>query len=102
MKITDGSNRVIGTFCDEETGRSVLVNDTVAFLTFKTNEYLSSHGFCLSFSFLPRGELRACFRRSCCFMIAGMQTLVSFCPFFLVTVPSLVDSLRNTYGSMKC
>ncbi|XP_067047997.1 tolloid-like protein 2 isoform X2 [Acropora muricata] len=54
LKITDGSNRVIGTFCDEETGRSVLVNDTVAFLTFKTNEYLSSHGFCLSFSFLPR------------------------------------------------
>ncbi|KAK2567599.1 CUB and peptidase domain-containing protein 1 [Acropora cervicornis] len=54
LRITDGSNRVIGTYCGQQTGRSVLVNDTVAVLTFKTDRSLNSSGFHLSFSFFPR------------------------------------------------
>ncbi|XP_015774187.1 PREDICTED: uncharacterized protein LOC107352362 [Acropora digitifera] len=55
LRITDGSNRVIGTFCGRQTGRSVLVNDTIAVLTFKTDGSVQFIGFHLSFSFFPRG-----------------------------------------------
>ena len=57
MKITDGSNREIGVYCGQQTGRSVLVNDAVAVLTFKTDWSVHSSGFHLSFSFFPRGKL---------------------------------------------
>ena len=87
MKITDGCNRVIGKFCGEETGRCVLVNDTVAVLTFETDASIEDRGFYLSFSFLPRGKSRACSRRSCCSMIDGMQTLVPSCPPYLSLFP---------------
>ena len=56
LKITDGSDHVIGTYCGQQTGRSVLVNDTVAVLTFKTDGSVHSSGFHLSFSFFPRGK----------------------------------------------
>ena len=97
MKITDGSNRVIGTYCGQQTGRSVLVNDTVAVLTFKTDRSVHSSGFHLSFSFFPNGKLGRYFRTSCSSMRAGMRTLEFFRPPFSVGGPYLVDSLSNTW-----
>ncbi|XP_015762664.1 PREDICTED: uncharacterized protein LOC107341715 isoform X3 [Acropora digitifera] len=55
LRITDGSNRVIGTFCGSQRGRSILVNDTKAVLIFKTDGSVQYNGFHLSFSFFPRG-----------------------------------------------
>ncbi|XP_074619287.1 uncharacterized protein LOC141878299 isoform X2 [Acropora palmata] len=55
LRITDGSSRVIGTFCGQQTGRSVLVNDTVAVLYFRADGSVQFNGFQLSFSFFPRG-----------------------------------------------
>ncbi|XP_068682113.1 uncharacterized protein [Montipora capricornis] len=55
LRISDGSNRVIGTYCGQETGRSVLVNDTVAVLFFHTDPIVQYDGFHLSFSFFPLG-----------------------------------------------
>ena len=97
MRITDGSNRVIGTYCGQQTGRSVLVNDTVAVLTFKTDRSLNSSGFHLSFSFFPRGKLGRCGRRSCSSMRAAKRTHKPFLPptLFCVSAPYLVDSLSN-------
>ena len=47
-----GNNRVIGTYCGQQPGRSVLSDDTVAVLF--SHWYLSGQyrGFPLSFSFL--------------------------------------------------
>ncbi|XP_044162898.1 uncharacterized protein LOC114956623 [Acropora millepora] len=56
LKITDGRNRAIGTFCGQQTGRSILVNDSIAVLTFKTDRSVQFNGFHLSFSFFPRGN----------------------------------------------
>ena len=84
MKITDGSNRVIGTYCGQQTGRSVLVNDTVAVLTFKTDRSVQSTGFHLSFSFFPSGKLGRYFRTSSSSMRAGMRTLEPFRPVLSV------------------
>ncbi|XP_068681521.1 MAM and LDL-receptor class A domain-containing protein 2-like isoform X3 [Montipora foliosa] len=56
LRITDGSNRIIGKYCGQQTGRSVLVNDTVAVLFFHTDGSVQYNGFHLSFSFLPLGN----------------------------------------------
>jgi len=56
LKIRDGRNRTIGTFCGQQTGRSILVNDSIAVLTFKTDGSVQFNGFHLSFSFFPRGS----------------------------------------------
>ena len=56
LRITDGSNRVIGTYCGQQTGRSVLVNDTVAVLYFRADGSVQFNGFQLLFSFFPRGK----------------------------------------------
>ena len=51
LRITDGSNNTIGTYCGNQTGKSVRVVDTVAVLTFHTDGSVQSRGFELSFSF---------------------------------------------------
>ena len=56
LRITDGRNRVIGTYCGQQTGRSVFVKDTVAVLFFHTDGSVEYDGFHLSFSFFPLGK----------------------------------------------
>ena len=51
LRITDGSNNAIGTYCGNQTGKSVRVVGTVAVLTFHTDGIVQSRGFELSFSF---------------------------------------------------
>ena len=54
LRITDGSNNaIIGTYCGNQTGKSVRVVSTVAELTFHTDGSVQSRGFELSFSFFP-------------------------------------------------
>ena len=59
LRITDGYNNTIGTYCGNQTGKSVRVFDTVAVLIFHTDGFFQSRGFELSFSFFPisSGEL---------------------------------------------
>ena len=60
LRITDGSNNTIGTYCGIQTGKSVRVFGTVALLTFHTDGSVQSRGFQLSFSFFSHspGKLR--------------------------------------------
>ena len=51
LRITDGSNNTIGTYCGIQTGKSVRVFGTVAVLTFHTDGSVQRRGFELSFSF---------------------------------------------------
>ncbi|XP_074632013.1 cubilin-like isoform X2 [Acropora palmata] len=51
LRITDGSNNTIGTYCGNQTGKSVRVVGSVALLTFHTDGSVQSRGFQLSFSF---------------------------------------------------
>ena len=84
MRIADGSNRVIGTYCGQQTGRSVLVNDTDAVLTFKTDGSVHFSGFHLSFAFFPRGKIAACFGNRCsCSRERNVQLSMKavMCPF---------------------
>ena len=59
LRITDGSNNTIGTYCGNQTGKSVRVVGSVALLTFHTDGSVQSRGFQLSFSFFRQspGEL---------------------------------------------
>ena len=59
LRITDDGSNTVGTYCGNQTGRSVRVVGTVAVLTFHTDGSAQSRGFELSFSFLPisPGEL---------------------------------------------
>ena len=59
LRIADGSNNTIGTYCGNQTGKSVRVVGSVALLTFHTDGSVQSRGFQLSFSFFPQspGEL---------------------------------------------
>ena len=51
LRITDGNSNIIGTYCGDQTGKSVRVVGTVAMLTFHTDWKVQSRGFELSFSF---------------------------------------------------
>ena len=59
LRITDGSNNTIGTYCGIQIGKSVRVVGSVALLTFHTDGSVQSRGFQLSFSFFRQspGEL---------------------------------------------
>ena len=54
LRITDGSSNTIGTYCGNQTGKSVRVVGTVALLTFHTDGSVQSRGFELSFSFFSQ------------------------------------------------
>ena len=56
LRISDGSNRIIGTYCGHQTGKSVSVGDSVAVLTFHTDGSVRYRGFYLTFSFSPRSR----------------------------------------------
>ena len=51
LAITVDKSNVIGTYCGNQTGKSVRVVGTVATLTFHTDEDVQSRGFELSLSF---------------------------------------------------
>ena len=53
LRITDDSSNTIGTYCGNQTGKSVRVVGTIATLTFHTDGSVQSRGFELSFSFFP-------------------------------------------------
>ena len=59
LRIADGSSNTIGTYCGNQTGKSVRVVGSVALLTFHTDGSVQSRGFQLSFSFFRQspGEL---------------------------------------------
>ena len=59
LRITDGSNNTIGTYCGIQIGKSVRVVGSVALLTFHTDGSVQRRGFQLSFSFFRQspGEL---------------------------------------------
>ena len=54
LRITDGSSNTIGTYCGNQTGKTVRVVGTVALLTFHTDGSVQSRGFELSFSFFSQ------------------------------------------------
>ena len=54
LRITDGSSNTIGTYCGNQTGKSVHVLGTVAVLTFHTDGSVQKRGFELSFSFFTQ------------------------------------------------
>ena len=58
LKISDGSNRRIGTYCDYETGKSVRVVGRTAVLKFVSNRIVRYQGFTLSLMFTPKGKFR--------------------------------------------
>ena len=47
------SSNTIGTYCGNQTGKSVRVVGTVALLTFHTDGVVRERGFEISFSFFP-------------------------------------------------
>ena len=96
MKITDGSNREIGIYCGQQTGRSVLVSDTVAVLTFKTDRSVHSSGFQLSFLFFPRGKLGCAFKVIAVLWSWDADACALGSPFCVIA-PYLVDSLINAW-----
>ena len=51
LAITVGKSNLIGTYCGNQTGKSVRVVGTVATLAFHTDEDVQSRGFELSLSF---------------------------------------------------
>ena len=59
LRIADGSNNTIGTYCGNHTGKSVRVVGSVALLTFHSDGSVQKRGFELSFSFFRQsaGEL---------------------------------------------
>ena len=59
LRIADGSNNAIGTYCGNQTGKSVRVVGSVALLTFHSDGSVQKRGFELSFSFFRQsaGEL---------------------------------------------
>ncbi|XP_067044645.1 MAM and LDL-receptor class A domain-containing protein 1-like isoform X2 [Acropora muricata] len=54
LKISDGSNRRIGTYCGYQTGRSVRVVGRHAVLKFVSNRIVRYEGFTLSLMFTPK------------------------------------------------
>ncbi|XP_044163640.1 MAM and LDL-receptor class A domain-containing protein 2-like [Acropora millepora] len=54
LKISDGSNRRIGTYCGHQTGRSVGVVGRTAVLKFVSNRIVRYQGFTLSLMFTPK------------------------------------------------
>ncbi|XP_044162896.1 MAM and LDL-receptor class A domain-containing protein 1-like [Acropora millepora] len=54
LKISDGSNRRIGTYCGHQTGRSVRVDGRTAVLKFVSNRMVRYQGFILSLMFTPK------------------------------------------------
>ena len=61
LRITDGTNNTIGTYCGNQTGKSVRVFGTIAVLTFHTDGSIQRRGFELSFSFFGQssGDFRS-------------------------------------------
>ena len=53
LRITDDSSNTVGTYCGNQTGKSIRVVGTVAVLIFHTDGSVQRSGFELSFSFFP-------------------------------------------------
>ena len=77
LRITADSSKTIGTYCGNQTGKSVRVFGTFAVLTFHTDGSVRDRGFELSFSFFPRSLSKFSTRLSSSFSVL----------MFLVTLP---------------
>ena len=66
LRITDGNSNTIGTYCGNQTGKTVRVVGTVAVLIFHTDGSVQSRGFELSLSFFPisPGEFSALYQKT--------------------------------------
>ena len=64
VRITDGNSNTIGTYCGNQTGKTVHVVGTVAVLIFHSDGSVQSRGFEISFSFFPisPGEFNALYQ----------------------------------------
>ena len=64
LRITDGNSNTIGTYCGNQTGKTVHVVGTVAVLIFHSDGSVQSRGFEISFSFFPisPGEFNALYQ----------------------------------------
>ena len=60
LRISDDSSNTFGTYCGDQTGKSVRVFGTAAVLTFHTDGAVQRRGYELHFSFFSRsvGEFR--------------------------------------------
>ena len=56
LRISDGSNRIVGTYCGYQTNKRVSVGGSIAVLKFHTDGSVRYPGFYLSFSFSPRSR----------------------------------------------
>ena len=56
LRISDGSNRIVGTYCGYQTGKRISIGGSIAVLKFHTDGSLRYRGFYLSFSFSPRSR----------------------------------------------
>ncbi|KAK2561818.1 MAM and fibronectin type III domain-containing protein 1 [Acropora cervicornis] len=57
LRISDGSNRIVGTYCGYQTNKRVSVDGSIAVLTFHTDGSVRYRGFYLTFSFSPRSRV---------------------------------------------
>jgi len=57
LRISDGSNRIVGTYCGYQTNKRVSVGGSIAVLTFHTDGSVRYRGFYLTFSFSPRSRV---------------------------------------------
>ena len=56
LRISDGRDRIVGTYCGYQTGKSLRVVGRTAVLKFVSNQVVRYHGFSLSFIFTPKGK----------------------------------------------
>ena len=56
LRISDGRDRIVGTYCGYQTGKSLRVVRRTAVLKFVSNQVVRYHGFSLSFIFTPKGK----------------------------------------------
>ena len=56
LRISDSSNRIVGTYCGYQTGKRISIGGSFAVLKFHTDGLVRYRGFYLSFSFSPRSR----------------------------------------------
>ena len=97
LQITDSSSNIIGTYCGNQTGKSVRVVGTVAVLIFHTDGIVQSSGFELSFSFFPISPGRLLVRREVPGVVAALG-LVLHIGLTSCTFPPWTEmSKKNSY-----
>ncbi|XP_015769320.1 PREDICTED: serine-rich adhesin for platelets-like isoform X1 [Acropora digitifera] len=86
LRIADGSNNTIGTYCGNQTGKSVRVVGSVALLTFHSDGSVQKRGFELSFSFFRQSA--AC---------RSVQNNILRSPGYPSNYPNNVDCVNQVF-----